>query len=96
MRRVHVLLGVIAVAALMIIAAPTAEAGQPWSCSCDGVKKRFIAPTKACEWSQPKNRSLINKPGGRRLLKACTHTEFVAWNRNACAQEKCTLPKSMR
>jgi hypothetical protein len=81
---------------LFITTAPSAEAGQPWSCSCNGVTKRFIAATKACEWSQPKNRHLVNKPGGRRLLKACTRPEFVAWNRRACAQEKCTLPKALR
>ena len=96
MRHLTFVLCIVAASLAIFSTVPTAEAGQPWSCMCDGVKKRFIASTKACEWSQPKNRSLVNTPGGMRLLKACTRSEFVDWNRKACAAEKCTLPKSMR
>lgn len=69
----------------------SAEAGQPWSCSCNGKPKRFIASTNACEWSQQKNRHLMNRPGGRKLLVPCTPSEFTAWNRRACAQDGCSL-----
>ena len=96
MRRLTVVMSIVAASLAVFATIPTAEAGQPWSCLCDGVKKRFIASTKACEWSQPKNRSLRNTPGGMRLLTSCTRSEFIAWNRKACIQEKCSLPKSMR
>ncbi len=83
----HLAVGASAVALSMGIAAPSAEAGQPWSCTCNGKTQRFIASTKACERAQPKNRKI-------RLMRnyiPCTSAEFTAWNRNACAKEGCTL-----
>ena len=69
----------------------TANAGQPWSCLCKGVAKRFIASTNACEKSQPKNNPAVFSPTGRRVLTPCTQSEFKAWNRRACEQEGCRL-----
>ena len=83
----HVVLGASALGLSLGIAAPSAEAGQPWSCTCQGKTKRFIASTKACERAQPKNRNIK----GMGKLIPCTRAEFTAWNRNACAQEGCTL-----
>jgi hypothetical protein len=82
-----IVLGAGAVAFLASLAPSPAEAGQPWSCTCNGKTKRFIASTKACEKAQPKNSNI------KRMSKmiACTRTEFVAWNQNACAQKSCTL-----
>ncbi len=79
-------------AAALLTTAETANAGQPWSCSCNGVNKRFIASTHACEWSQSKNKNVKLA----RQLSPCTRAEFVGWNRKACVQEGCTLPRSMR
>jgi hypothetical protein len=86
----------IAVLAGVGTVAPSAEAGQPWSCVCQGKPKRFIASTKACEWRLPRNKPLVNKPGALRLLSACTSNEFEAWNRKACKQEGCRPPRWMK
>ncbi len=69
----------------------TADAGQPWSCLCKGVAKRFVASTHACEFSQPKNIPAVFSPSGRRVLTPCTLSEFKAWNRRACEQQGCRL-----
>lgn len=83
----HAALGASALALSMGVAPSPAEAGQPWSCTCNGKTKRFIASTKACEKAQPKNSSI------KRMSKMipCTRSEFVAWNQKACAQKSCTL-----
>ena len=83
----HIGLGASALAFSLGVVAPAAEAGQPWSCTCNGKTKRFIASTKACEKAQPKNANI------KRMSKMipCTRSEFVAWNQKACAQKSCTL-----
>ena len=70
----------------------SADAGQPWSCMCNGTMKRFIASTRACEWQQPKNKSVRLM----RQLTRCTRAEFIDWNAKACRSEGCTLPSYMK
>jgi hypothetical protein len=91
--RLNGLLGAAATVLAITLATPAAEAGQPWSCSCNGKPKRFIASTNACEWSQPKNQSARKLPNRRSKMIPCTRAEFVTWNRKACVKAGCTLPR---
>jgi hypothetical protein len=90
--RLSAMVGAFGLIGLVAIDTPTAEAGQPWSCTCNGVTKRFIASTKACEINLPRNKRYLKVPGGRRLLSQCTRPEFISWNKKACASEGCSLP----
>jgi hypothetical protein len=85
----HFTIALLLGAGALIAHIETADAGQPWSCQCNGVTKRFIASTRACERSQPKNKSVRLM----RDLTRCTRAEFITWNRNACISEGCTLPR---
>jgi hypothetical protein len=70
---------------------PAAQAGQPWSCICDGQPKRFIASTYACETSLYKGTGRTVRQGGKLLVPRCTVPQFRAWNRRACASAGCSL-----
>ena len=82
--------GAALMAAMAIDMAP-AEAATPWSCTCNGKVKRFLASTRACEIN------LYFKRGGKDIdgkvkLPSCSRRQFVAWNSNACRHEGCKLP----
>jgi hypothetical protein len=77
--------------AATILPATSAQAGQPWSCMCDGSPKRFIASTYACEVDRYKGTGRTVRQGGKLLVPRCTAPQFRAWNRRACASEGCGL-----
>ena len=77
----------------LLVFAPAAEAGQPWSCICDGKPKRYIASTHMCEKDLYKKSKKPVAQGFKLLVPACTRAQFIAWNTRACKQEGCKPPK---
>ena len=80
----------VSVAATMLVM-PAANAGQPWSCMCDGRLKRTIASTYACESDLHKGTGRRVHQGFKLFVPACNRTQFRNWNRRACASIGCTL-----
>jgi hypothetical protein len=87
------ILGVIAatLVAGALHTATTAQAGQPWSCLCDGTIKRTIASTYACESDLHKGSGRRVSSGFKLFVPRCTAPQFRSWNRRACARIGCTL-----
>ncbi len=73
--------------------APAAEAGQPWSCLCQGKPKRYIASTHMCEKDLHKTSKKPVAQGFKLLVPACTRAQFMAWNTRACKLQHCKPPK---
>lgn len=75
--------------ALLLVTASTplvlpvagAEAAQPWSCVCKGVKKRYLASTRHCEHQ-------MKLPKG----KWCSKEQYRAVYGPACRAQGCRLP----
>jgi hypothetical protein len=88
MRIYKSLLAVSAMGLVSFSIAPAVEAGTPWSCVCDGKKKRFIGATKACELDAY-FRAHKTLEGYSRRGPSCTRAQFVAWNTRACREEGC-------
>jgi hypothetical protein len=66
---------------LLVVATPVA-AGQPWTCVCGAVKKRYIASTRHCEFR--------NKlPKG----KLCSMKQYRAVYTPYCVKQGCTLAR---
>ena len=76
-----------------MLLALSAEAGQPWSCICDGKPKRYIASTHMCEKDLHRKSKKPVAQGFKLLVPACTRAQFIAWNTRACKQEGCKPPK---
>ena len=57
--------------------APTAHAGTPYTCVCEGKKKRSIGSTYFCGHRKP----------------ACTTKEYNAFRKDACAAKGCTVAR---
>ena len=69
--------------------ASSASAGQPWSCTCNGKTKRFIASTNACEMDMYYKTHNEKESTGKIKFKPCTSSQWKAWNRKACLSEGC-------
>jgi hypothetical protein len=78
--RIALAIGVLA-GPLLIAATPVA-AGQPWTCVCNGVKKRYIASTRHCE-----NKFKIPKGQG------CTSKQYRSVYAPYCVKNGCTLAR---
>lgn len=66
---------------LHVLGASEARAAQPWSCICDGERKRFLASTRHCEFR-------MGVPKG----EWCTKSQWKAVYGPACKKEGCKLP----
>ena len=66
----------VAMIALAAMPAPV-EAGTPYTCLCEGKKKRFIGTTYFCGHRKPK----------------CTSKEYRSFREQGCAESKCTVPR---
>jgi hypothetical protein len=75
--------------------APAVEAGTPWSCVCDGKKKRFIGATNACE-IQLYQRVHKTLDGYKSRGPRCTYDQWRDWNTRACKQEHCKPPEFLK
>ena len=84
-------LGVASVA-LLVLGVP-AEAGQPWSCVCNGKPKRFIGSTNICGKDLYRSTHTVILEGVKLKIPRCSRAQFVAWNARACREEGCKLPK---
>jgi hypothetical protein len=82
-----------AIGAAVMLLAPSAEAGQPWSCVCNGKTKRYIASTHMCEKDLHKQSKKPVASGFKLLVPACTRAQFIAWNTKLCQQQRCKPPK---
>jgi hypothetical protein len=72
-------------ACMLPMLASTAEAGSPYTCICDGQKKRFIAGTHSCEVIRDHGKNI-----GLYKHRPCSDREYRSWHRDACAESKCT------
>lgn len=77
-----------AVGLALVAMVPAADAGTPWSCMCEGKKKRFIGATRACEIDMYQ-RTHKTLDGYKFRGPSCTRAQFIAWNARACRQEGC-------
>lgn len=68
----------VAIALAIPLIVTTAQAAQPYSCICDGVKKRFLASTRMCE--------------KQANVKSCSAAQFAAFNKRACKANGCKAP----
>ena len=64
-----------AVMAMGTLFASSAQAAQPYWCTCHGKAKRFLASTNKCEHDHH--------------VKSCSRTQFKAFQRAACASNGC-------
>jgi hypothetical protein len=79
--------------AALLVLVPVAEAGQPWSCICNGKSKRYTASTHMCEKDLHKKSKKPVADGFKLLVPECTRAQFIAWNTRLCKQQHCKPPK---
>ena len=61
-----------------ILTGTVAHAAQPYTCICNGEKKRFLASTKYCE--------------RQNNVKSCSQQQYNATYTKACKANGCRLP----
>ena len=87
------MLTAVAIGVVSMLVASSAQAGQPWSCVCDGKTKRYIASTHMCEKELHKRSKKPVAQGFKLLVPACTRAQFISWNTKLCKRQHCAPPK---
>lgn len=87
------LLATSALAATLASGGGKAEAGQPWSCICQGKARRFIASTYKCEHDLWKGKGVRVSSGFRLFVPRCTRAQFRVWQAKACRKAGCLPPR---
>lgn len=75
------------------LAAPPADAASYWTCRCNGVAKRFVYGTYACEADRERKSGKRVSSGFKLYVPRCDRAQWTTYRAKVCAQNQCRVPR---